>query len=246
MSYPSPSESVHDTKSWVQGDVPQLPNILPQEPPRPSSTPVAALSKAADAVQSTSASVSSTATTRASPTSPKGSSAALDQPAASSTASAITQQAALRSGAGSVTSQRGQGWLRAMWNRSVDITPPPPFTFCLGVPLLPNLMTVQRCKAACRERHSSAWLLGHPLGPQHANTRRSCEARLAVHSHQWIGALRSMQEHRREAEAERCTVTERQRRCHARSDQGGCSGPHSDTPPAFCRRGAYTQAHVHC
>ncbi len=77
---------------------------------------MAALSKAADAVQSTTASPSPTTAT-ARPASPRGSSATLDQPAASSTASAITQQAALRSGAGSVTSQRGQGWLRAMWNR---------------------------------------------------------------------------------------------------------------------------------
>ena len=101
------------TLLYIQGDVPQLPSILPGEPPRAASTPVAALTEAANAIQSTAESQSNTAT----PASPGGSFGALDQPAASSTASAMTQQAALRSGAGSVTSQRGQGWLRAMWNR---------------------------------------------------------------------------------------------------------------------------------
>ena len=104
----------------AQADVPKLPSILPGEPPRPSDTPVAALNRAADAVaQSASESTSTTnVTATGSPASPAGSGAsALSVPAAATGASAITQQAALQSGAGSVTSQRGQGWLRAMWNR---------------------------------------------------------------------------------------------------------------------------------
>lgn len=95
----------------MQGDVPQLPSILPKEPERPAETPVAALTEAVDAVQSTSWPAPDIIT-------PRPDSSALDQPAASATASAATQQAALRSSAGSVTSPRGQGWLRAMWNRS--------------------------------------------------------------------------------------------------------------------------------
>lgn len=100
--------------------MPKLPSILPGEPPLPSDTPVAALNRAADAVaQSASGSTSATtATATGAPTSPAGSgTSALSEPAAATGASAITQQAALQSGAGSVTSQRGQGWLRAMWNR---------------------------------------------------------------------------------------------------------------------------------
>ena len=107
----------------MQADLPKLPSILPGEPPRPASTPVAALTEAADIVQDSAASAAHAARSgtvhdpAAAVTAGTSSSGMLTQPAASSTASAMTQQAALQSGAGSVTSQRGQGWLRAMWNR---------------------------------------------------------------------------------------------------------------------------------
>ena len=121
----------------AQADVPKLPNILPGEPPLPSDTPVAALNRAADAVaQSASESTSATtATATGAPASPAGSGAsALSEPAAATGASAITQQAALQSGAGSVTSQRGQGWLRAMWNRC-ELSTGHECLLCSGRPL---------------------------------------------------------------------------------------------------------------
>ena len=152
----------------AQGDVPQLPSIVPGEPSQPASTPgytvksgsppVAALTEATDAIHSTwipgypvgkadpsvaalteaadaihrswipgypvgSAPASSSAppSTGTAPASPGGSSAGLSEPAGSSASSAPTQQAALQSGAGSVTSQQGQGWLRAMWNRQATL-----------------------------------------------------------------------------------------------------------------------------
>ena len=104
---PRPSSTPVAAVAEAANTVPNLPNILPGEPARPSSTPVATLNEAADALQSTSAVAS-----------PGRSPSNLNEPAASSTASAARQQAALQRGAGTVTSQRGQGWLRAMWNRS--------------------------------------------------------------------------------------------------------------------------------
>ncbi len=65
-----------------------------------------------------------------------------------------------------------------------------------------------------------------------------------------------IQEHRREAKASSVTITEWQCWRHARSDQGGVSGPHarsnqggfsaphSDASPAFCSRGEHLQAHA--
>ena len=107
----------------MQADLPKLPTILPGEPARPASTPVAALTEAANIVQDSAASAAHAAPSgtahepAAAGRISSSSSGMLSEPAASSTASAMTQQAALQSGAGSVTSQRGQGWLRAMWNR---------------------------------------------------------------------------------------------------------------------------------